>query len=82
MCIKFRQIWNVIIRPFFKLIFFLCYSDTKMVTLDQAPKTFFFPPASWTFCLETFNEKDKKKKIPSVCLFGNSGFLKIRDRTQ
>ena len=56
---------------FFKLFFFfffLCYSDTKMVTLDQTPRTFFFPSASWTFCLETFNEKDKKKKKIPICM--------------
>lgn len=33
------------------------------------------------FCLETYNEKDKKKK-KAMCLFGNSGFLKIRDSAQ
>lgn len=45
MCIKFRQIWNVIIFPFLRLIlffFFFAIMTQKMITSDQAPKTYFF----------------------------------------
>lgn len=34
-----------------------------MVISDQVSETFFLPPPSWTFCLETLNVMDKKKKI-------------------
>lgn len=66
MCIKFRWIWNVIIFSFLKLVFSLLFWN-KWVSLDQVLKTIFFPPPSWTFCLETFKEKDTKKK-KSICM--------------
>lgn len=71
----------MIIFPFLKLIF-LSYSDTKMITSDQAPKTFFLPLQLELFAWRHLMKGTKRKKVPSVCLFGNSGFLKIRDSTQ
>lgn len=51
----------------------------KLLSLLSCFFFFLFLPIL-NFCLETYNEKDKKKK--TMCLFGNSGFLKIRDSAQ
>lgn len=60
---------------------FICYSDTKMVTSSSCSFLFFLLHLE-LFAWKHLMKMAKRKKKSSVCLFGNSGFLKIRDSIQ